>query len=253
MQKMTLLEMVQNIASALETDEINSITDTTESLQIAEVIKETFYEQFNNIVIPEFRILFPLESVNDVASPNYLKLPDNVSKIYWIKYKNFRDQNSFMDVPYVDPETFLNLQLMFSNPDSSLTFVTDPESGVQYYVQNNSMPSMFTIFGDKYIAFNTYDAEAETTLQGSNSIGFGLKSFQFEMEDDFVPPLDANLFPLLLAEAKSVCFINLKQISSSKEEQRARRQRIRMQNDQFRSRTAQTDYWNRGPNFARWR
>jgi hypothetical protein len=55
MRKMTLLEMVQNIASALETDEVSSISDTVESLEIAEEIKTTFYEQFNNILVPEFR------------------------------------------------------------------------------------------------------------------------------------------------------------------------------------------------------
>ena len=71
------------------------------------------------------------------------------------------------------------------------------------------------------------------------------------MEDDFVPPLDANLFPLLLAESKGVCFINLKQVSSSKEEQRARRQRIRMQRDQWRSKQAQKDWIASDRNYAR--
>lgn len=251
MQKMTLLEMVQNIASALETDEVNSITDTTESLQIAEVIKETFYEQFSNIILPEHYRLFQMDNVSDLDRPNYLKIPDNISKLIWLKYYDYGLQAYSRELNYLNPEEFFDRLLSYyTAPDTWLTQVTDA-SGIQYYIPNNVRPSYFTILDDNYIVFDSYDSNEEATVQGSKTIAFGIKAFDFLMEDDFVPPIDANLFPLLLAEAKSTCFINLKQISSSKEEQRARRQRIRMQNDQFRSRKAQYEYWNRGPNFAR--
>jgi hypothetical protein len=39
LEKMTLLEMTQNILSAMNSDEVNSITDTVESLQVAEEIQ----------------------------------------------------------------------------------------------------------------------------------------------------------------------------------------------------------------------
>lgn len=250
MFKMTLLEMVQNIASALDTDEISSITDTTESLQIAEVIKETFYEQFNNIFVPELRGLIKLSDVNDITRPNYLKIPSNLSKLDWIKYKDFRNANKFTEVDYIDPEDFLDRQLQYSVSGSNLFLTTDP-SGVTYYVRNDGRPRYYTMFDDEYIVFDSYDVTHEAIMQSSNTIAFGQKANQFLLEDNYIPPLDANLFPLLLAESKAVCFVNLKQISSAKEEQRARRQRIRMQNDQFHSRQAQRDYWNRGPNYAR--
>ena len=251
MKKMTLLEMVQNIASALETDEVNSITDTTESLQIAEVIKETFYELFNNIFIPEFQGMFTLMSYSNPASPNYLVAPEDVSKINWIKYKNARINNVFQPVDYMNPEEFLNMMLAIPD-DSDRTITTqDPTSGVQYNIYTNKSPSFFTMFDDRHIAFDSIDLETESTLQDVNSVAYGWKDFDFLMEDSFVPPIDGNLFPLLLAEAKSVCFINLKQITSSKEEQRARRQRIRLQNDKFKSEKAQREYWNRGPDFSR--
>ncbi len=242
--------MVQNIASALETDEISSISDTTESLQIAEVIKETFYEQFNNIMVPEFRGLIRLDDVSDLTKPNYLKIPSNLSKLEWIKYKDFRADDKFTDVDYMSPENFLAVQLQYHAGLSEVVLTTDP-SGIQYYITNNSRPQFYTMFDDEFIAFNSFDADSEATLESSNTIAFGWKTEEFELEDAYIPPIDGNLFPLLLAEAKSTCFINLKQISSSKEEQRARRQRIRMQNDQFKSRKAQRDYYQRGPSFAR--
>lgn len=252
MRKMSLIEMVQNIASAMDGDEVNSITDTTESLQICEVIKETFYEQFNNILVPELRGLVQLMDVSDSTKPNYLLVPDNISKLEWIKYKDFRNKNHFTEVEYLAPEAFLVNQLQYNATASTLVSVVDP-SGLTYFVKNNQRPTYFTLFDDKYIAFNAVDKTSEAVLQSSNTMAFGWKSVQFLMQDSFVPPIDGNLFPLLLAEAKATCFINLKQISSSKEEQRAHRQRIRMQNDQFRARKAQADYRNSGPNYSRTR
>lgn len=251
MQKMTLIEMVQNIASALETDEVNSITDTTESLQIAEVIKETFYEQFNNIFIPEHQVVFKLDSVSDLDRPNYLRLPSNISKIEWLKYYDFRSLHYNGYLQYITPEEFLNRTLdYYLSPDTTVTQVTDG-SGVVYGVRNNTPPSCYTILDDDLVVFDSYDLAYESTMEGVNSVGFGIQAQEFEMVDEFVPPIDGNLFPLLLAESKATCFVNLKQITSSKEETRARRQRIRMQNDQFRSRKAQYAYWERGGNYAR--
>lgn len=251
MKKMTLLEMVQNIASALEIDEVNSITDTVESLQIAEVIKETFYEQFNNIILPEHKRLFQLDNVSDLSRPNYLALPEDVSKLLWVKYYDYSSETYGAELTYLDPEDFFDRMLTYYySVDSWLTLVEDG-SGIQYYVPNNGPPSYYTILDDKYVVVDSFDSDNEATVQGSKTIAYGIKDFEFLMEDDFIPPLDGNLFPLLLAESKSVCFINLKQISSSKEEQRARRQRIRMQNDQFRDKKAQYAYWNRGPNYSR--
>ena len=250
MIKMTLLEMVQNISSALELDEISSISDTTEALQIAEVIKETFYEQFNNINIPEMRGLVKLDNVNDLSKPNYLKIPTNLVKMEWVKYRDFRNSDKYTDVDYIEPDDFLDRQLQYHSTGSNLFLTTDP-SGVTYYIKNNSRPMYFTMFDDRYLVFDSYDVTYEDTLQASNTIAFGKKVEEFELEDDYVPPIDGSLFPLLLAESKSTCFINLKQISSSKEEQKARRQRIRNQHDQFNSRQAQRSYWNRGPSYAR--
>lgn len=253
MQKMTLLEMVQNISSALELEEINSITDTTEALMIAEVIKETFYEQFNNIYVPELQGLFAFDSVSSLASPNYLKAPANVAKMKWLKYRNFRLEDKYEEVEYVSPEDFLERQLQYTSYYTGTQLTTDPSSGVQYYVLTNGPPNYYTMFDDEYIAFDSFDLDYETTMEGGNTIGFGTKAFEFILDDAFVPPLDGNLFPLLLAESKSTCFLNLKQMASSKDEQRARRQRIRMQNDQHKARQAQYDHWNHRNNYSRHR
>jgi hypothetical protein len=236
---MTLLEIVQNILSAMDSDEVNSIFDTTESLQVAEVVRETFYEQFNNIEIPELRTVIRLTSVSDpVDRPNYLKLPVNVKKIEWVKYRNARNNDNYETVKFLSPEDFFQrvLDMRSSGPNTRL--VTDP-SGVSFYIQNNRTPQFYTSMDDEYLIFDAFDEEAEASMQAARSFSWGTLDQQFALEDTYIAPIDSNLFPLLLAEAKDTCFINFRQISNSKEQVKARRQRIRMQNDQYRDRQAQ--------------
>ena len=41
---MTLIEMVQDILSDLESDEVNSINDSTEALQVAQIVNSSIIE-----------------------------------------------------------------------------------------------------------------------------------------------------------------------------------------------------------------
>src|SRR5687768_11315686 len=109
MHKMTLLEMTQNILSAMNSDEVNSIADTVESQQVAEEIRHTFREVFSNRDIPEHEGLINLQSLGSTAAPNVLIIPDNVRNIKWLKYRNFRtnDTVNFLEPEYLDPEYFV--------------------------------------------------------------------------------------------------------------------------------------------------
>lgn len=251
--KMTLLEMVQNILSATDSDEVNDINDTVESAQVAEIIRETFYEQFNGIMLPSSTSLLKVDGISTPASPNYMKFNSDVDNIKWIKYKDHRNQDRFQEVIFQTPEEFLDIVLQHSSSTNNVVLTTDPVSSVQYYIKNNKCPTYYTSFDNNYIAFDSFDSDYETTLHSHNSVAYGVKTRNFSMTNDFIPDIPDHLFPLLLAEAKSVAFINLKQISSTKEEQRARRQRIRMQNDQFKSKEQQRRHIADAPNYARHR
>lgn len=230
MQKMTLLEMTQNILSAMSSDEVNSIGDTVEAQMVAEEIRTTFYELFSNRTVPEFEGLITLEAVS--GRPNQLKIPDNVTSIKWVKYRNGRvnDDSAFETVNYLSPEDFI--ERFVSNRESQYSSYEDvtllDSSPVEYRIATNSVPMYYTIFeGDNVMVFNSYDAELESNLTASNSLAWGKLQQTFELTDSFIPPIDANMFPLLLHEARSACFINIKELPNSKEEQRARRQLVR--------------------------
>lgn len=237
MSKKTLLQIVQNILSAMDSDEVNSISDTVESMQVAEIVRETYEEITATLSLPERRGLVQLESVSDPTRPNYLKVPNSVKDVLWLKYNN-------KDIEWMEPAVFMT----YVTQQSGEAEVTDG-SGVVYSVKDDVDPSYFTSFDDQHVVFDSYNNEVETTVQSVHSMAYADLGSEFLLEDDYVPELDPNLFPLLQAEAKTSCFINLKQVSNAKEEQRARRQLVRAQNEIHR--VPQGRAADRLPNYAR--
>jgi hypothetical protein len=226
--------MVQNILSAMDSDEVNSIGDTIESLQVAEVLKETYFELFTNADIPEHRALVQLESVSDVNRPNYLKIPDSVRKILWVKYDDrSEDKTNYKELIPLPPHSFFDYTASQAGQANTIEVVT--ENGIRLYVGSNRQPTYWTSFDDNYIITDSYDADIESTLQQSKSLAYVQKELSWQTEDDFIPLLDANMFPQLLAEAKNTCFVNFKQTANQNEQRKAFRQRVKSQNDQFRA------------------
>jgi hypothetical protein len=233
MEKLTLLQMTQNILSALNSDEVNSIADTVESQQVADEIQNTFRELYNDHDFGTFEGLINLESPGNTATPHILTLPSNVQFIKWLKYRDYRNTSSditYKDLDYLDPEIFIRNIVEQTDPASSVNVKILSTSPVTYPIANDRAPRYYTIFEDtQEIVFDAFDASYETFLTGSNSLAWATQYKSFSMTDNFIPPIPASEFPHLLAEAKSACFINLKEIANSNEASRARRQLVRSQ------------------------
>ena len=63
MAKMTLLEMVQDIMSDMDSDEVNSINDSQEATQVAQIIKSTYYNIIDGRDMPFLYELFQLQPI----------------------------------------------------------------------------------------------------------------------------------------------------------------------------------------------
>ncbi len=237
MSKKTLLELVQNILSDMDSDEVNSISDTVESLQVAEIVRATYEYIVATLSIPERRALVHLESLADLDRPNYLKVPDTVKDIGWLKYNE-------KDVTYLSPSDFINY--VIKNPG---TLTVSDFGGVDFTIVTDRDPKYWTSFDDTYLVFDGYSSSEESTLQEHKSLAFAEMDRPFRLEDDFICDLDANLFPLLQSEAKNAAFVSLKQVSNSVEDQRARRSLVRAQNEL--SKTNKPDPRDRLPNYSR--
>lgn len=230
MATMTLLEMVQDILSEMDSDNVNSINDTIESLQVASIIKTTFYELIARRDWPHLNQLFRLDSVSDTNRPNYLKIPSGVQEVEFIQY-NTRDSSDTRDkyrvIQYLYPDNFLHKQNQLNDSLSNVSQVTDT-TGVVFSIYTDKEPTYWTSFDDEYIVFDSYDSGVDTTMQGSKTQCRGIKEPPWSPIDTFVPDLPPSAFSLLLEESKSVAFLTLKQVPNEKAEQRSKRQQRRL-------------------------
>lgn len=247
----TLLQLTQNVLSDLDSDEVNSIYDTVEALQVAQIIINTLEAEFGNIDLPAANKIMKLESVSDLSRPNYLRFGGDVQLIKWLRYRDSRYQNRYRDVHYLPPADFFERLTQSTGTGRYDTLVTDP-SGVSYYISTNSSPHFFTSVDNDYLIFDSYDSDYDDTLQESKTFALGVTSVaDGNLADDYVPPIPSNYFALLLAESKATAFLTLKQMPSPKSEQIARRQRSRVQNNMYKTVKANYPYARSKFNFGR--
>src|SRR5258708_38367984 len=86
--QMTLLDMTQNILSALSSDEVNSIGGNVEAQEIALIIKNKYYDIVNRTQLPEHNQLIQLKSSLSSIAPVEMFVPNDVTELKWIKYLN---------------------------------------------------------------------------------------------------------------------------------------------------------------------
>lgn len=232
MPKQTVIDMTNNILSAIDSDEVTDISDTTESEQVAEILKETYFAMVDELNLPNTEELFHLESAV-AATPTKMKLPDDVHEVYWIKYNTDTtgSEATYTHMQYKSPRDFIDHVLRRNETASNVTKITD---SVDLLILTDAMPTYWTSFDNEYIILDAYDSAVESNLQTQKSTCHGIKEPTWTASNTFIPDLPTNLFSLLVTEAKSTAFYNVKQVSNQKEEQKARRQRIALRKNKWR-------------------
>lgn len=362
--KYTLLQYVQNILSAADSDEVNSISDTAESLQAANCVQQAYFNMLGKFDLPEHNQLFQLNASGNPLQPVLMTKPDGITRIEWVKYYDSNpsdgqqtgqfgayshDVNTdittspgffatsttsntialtsqaftiaagltlspgalitassgvnsetgtltsyagttllmkvtsvigsgtyanwnffygganqapgYIDVPVVPVQEFMHINQSITadtegNVGTMQLTVTNVASGqmqnfnINYF--NDRRPSMCCILSNFYIVFDAYDSTQDSTLQQSKVMAYGWVYPTFTMSDSFVPSLDAQQVPLLLNEAKSLFFFEIKQQPHTKAEEEITRQVQALQkwkalSDRENGRT----YFSELPNFGR--
>lgn len=235
MAKKTLLDIVQEILSDMDSDEVNSINDTVESLQVARVVRSTFDNVITGREYPHKNTLLKLQASLDVTKPTHMKLPENVIELLSLNYnkKKLSDtKEKYSKVTYVSPDEFI-LKTNYRDSSADNVLVVE-EADVDLFILTDTAPSFFTSFDDEWLVFDSYDSLIDSTLQESKTQCFGKVQPEFLMEDDFIPDLPIQLFPYFINEAKSTAFLVVKQMPNQKAEQHSVSQRRRMSQDAWR-------------------
>lgn len=223
--------MVKSILSDMDSADVNSISDSVEAQQIASILEDTFYNLISTKEIAEHNELIRLTAFSDSAKPTHFYYPDRVKELKNIFYNtSLTTDYQYTELCFLDPLSFL--KRLPKNTDNAV-LVTD--GAYELLIKNNAMPKYFTSFDDKTIVMDSFLATEETSLQSSKTRAYGVLYPEFLIEDSFEPDIDETLKPLLLAEAKSVCFSVLKAGSDPKIEQAARRLKTTYQNDLFKT------------------
>lgn len=224
--KMTLLEMVQDILSDMESDEVNSIDDTQEGLQVAQIVKSSYYAMISNRNWPHTKKAISLLPSNAVDKPTHMRISEDVKEVLFINYNVERatdDRKMYKPVKWLEPDSFLHLLNHRNSSEDNVKVVSD-YSGIELLVITDKAPQYYTSFDDVHVVFDSFDENVDNTLQESKIQASGYVVPSWKHEDDFVPDLPIEAFTALLEEAKSRAMFKLKQVQDVKAEQETNRQ-----------------------------
>lgn len=363
--KLTLLEMTQSILSSMGSDEVNSISDTTESLQVADIIRQTYMNMIGRYDLPQHNQLFQLQPSNDATRPTLMTFPNGVVRIEWMKYLDTNPADSlqvsqfgaysvhdtntdlqstaffttsvssvaiqptgtvsftvastanmapglaiyavpngtvgtymigtiisvlgsvvnmtvatsggagtytawtisnegvipgpvYKEVKILPVEDFIvmnnSLGPNVSNDIGSFNFATTQNAtgmpmNFQFYYRTDKQPEYCCIIGNEYVIFDSYDNSQDSTLQAEKVMSFGWVYPPFLMVDNAYPPIEDQLVPLLLNDAKSLSFFELKRTPHQKAEEEVNRQVVSLQ--KYKAIANKPTYFEALPNFGR--
>lgn len=369
MTVLTLLDYVQTILSSMGSDQVNSISDTPESVQVAECVRTTYMNMLGRYEMPEHIQLVQLTAAIDESTPTLMYRPEGTTRLEEIWYLNTNpaDGSSFFDqygaysqhdvnvditggtpwsttstssvaivssgtvtytvasglqinvgdaatayngipgfggnsmsgvvasyssttlvitvtsnigagtfdvwtiinspVPPTGPGyqevniipsvEFIRMTQSFNPTENDvgqmlISVTNDDTSQVQQFkfnYKNDKQPQYCCVISNKYIVFDSYDNTQDTTLQQNKTMCFGWVVPSWTMSDTFVPNLQDQQVPLLLNDAKSLAWSEIKNQLHQKAEEEVGRQLVSLQ--KWKALADHHTYFNQLPNFGR--
>ena len=218
--KMSLLEMVQDILSEMDSDEVNSLDDTIEAGQVATIIKNAYMLMCSNRNWGDERGLITLDHVGIIEMPTHLLIPDEIKQLDYLAYNNYNEDRAldeYVTIKYCHPDEFLRKVQNRAPRQPNIQEVMD-FGGTRLFIANNRDPSYWTSFDDQHIVCDAYNMEQDTTLKASKTQAMVVKAPRWEYREDFIPKLPIEGYAALLAESKAMAFASLKQMQNNKAE-----------------------------------
>lgn len=189
MARLTYLQIVQRVASAIDSDNVTAIDESPESEQIAELVKTVYDDLMSEFPWYHKRETIQLEVT---ATAHIMKIPNDVEQLA-------------SDIIYYDNEPVYywhpdKMRDHLANQDTSLS--TIDSNGAQ----NDKDPSYWSSYDDENIIFDSYDG---TLVQAETAV-WAIKEVSPPETDTDVPDMPNNLHPVLLWGVMEEAFRTLK-------------------------------------------
>ena len=247
MAKYTAFELVSEMLSAIGSDEVEAIDDTTEARQAYDQLKIAYDELIASRQWEFRRQNFLLDSYQRTAQPTRFSIPSKVSEIVYLKYDG-RELN------YLMPEEFQAYS--DERETGAANVVSFTYNGAALKVMNDRAPSYWTSFDDEVIFFDSFESAVETSgfMTSAKCSGYGILEVTpfptSDIADDFTPELPEKFFPLLRAMARERAFFYLKQMDTPSDTRFIRKQKIHLNKTESRTRRG-TGIVQSTPNYGR--
>ena len=234
MPSMTLLEMVQDILSDMDSDEVDTILETVESAQVAQTIKTTYFNIIDGREWPHLKQLIQPVQSGDILFPTHMTIGTTSIELEYVKYNKKRVGDAFdkfEDIKYLPPKEFMDVLAQRHSNATNVVVVTDP-TGVSLNIITDAPPTYYTSFDNDKIVFDSFDIAVDTLYMLTTKVqAYGRVYPTWTASDGFVPDLPIQAFSYLLNEAKSAAFIVLKQSPNPTSDRFSVTQRRRMSQD----------------------
>lgn len=234
---MTLLEIVQEILSSMDGDEVNTISDTEEAEQVARIVVSTYRNMVSNTTWLHTRRGLTLVPRSDTDFPTHVSLDENIKEMSFINYNKIADgetKKNYRPVKWKEPDDFLRYLNLRDSTASNVQVVTD-DSGIELLIQNDKAPDYYTTFNDTDIIFDSFDSAVDTTIQESKIQAQGYIVPSLELTDDAEPNLPPDAEAMLIESALATAQYRIRQFQDVSATAEAGRQRRTMARKQWRT------------------
>jgi len=240
MARMTLGELVDDILSSMDSDPVTTYDDTVESRQVADILRTTYYNLIDGRDWPNLYSMFTLTETS-ASTPCTMTIPTATIDLKWVKY-NVRSstdtKDRYQEIIFKEPREFMAL---LDARDSSASNIDQKTiSSIKYNFYNDRAPTYYTSINETTAIFDAYDVDVETYLKTTKTQVYGKSYPTVTLSDGMYFDLPPDAFSLLLEEAKSRAFVELKQINNPKADQWAGIQKRRMSQEAWKIRNGVT-------------
>lgn len=225
----TVLQLVQDVLSDADSDDVSTIGETVEAGQAARLLKsvhDTITDEYN---LETHKGLRTLTGMGDTTRPTHLLIPEGVHAIEQFEYDvrdDPADPAAWRRIGYLNPDDFLRVVTHYNNDGAEIQVVTDFDGG-SFQIRNDVHPRYYTSFDNEHVVCDSFLESASSTLMGSKTRILATLRPTLVLADATVVDLPPHLMSLLKTEFRYMYFELFKDGAPEAVTRAAFRQRVR--------------------------